>query len=320
MEIVKSAMFAKIEAQYGTDPTPVEGSDAIEIYGRPTFELLTSQKERNVPMGHFGKIAPLIVGEAYKLSGISVPLKGSGAAGTAPRIDPLLRCLGLEKTTSAGVSVSYAVHSDFAGESCTIYFWFGGTRHILKGCVGTGKLNLTAGEVMMLDIEITGVYGGTISDVTFPSPTFEATTREVWDAANFKCTVDPNGTPAVVALVISKFEIDLGNQITKRLDPNGAYGINRYFIKDREVKITLDPEKEELSTFNPYTLHINQTQINFETKPAGTAGNKVEILVNGVTLEAPKLGERENIAAWDLSGQARPTIALGDNEFSVVFK
>lgn len=320
MEIIKSAMFAKIENEYGTDPTPVEGSDAIEIYGRPSFELLTAPKERNVPMGHFGKLAPLIVGEAYKLSGISVPLKGSGTAGTVPRIAPLLRALGLTQTINAGVSVTYSVHSDFEGESCTIYFWFGGTRHILKGCVGTGKINLTAGEVMMLDLEITGIYGGTISDVTFPTPTFEATSREIWDAANFKCTVDPNGTPVVTDLVISKFEIDLGNQIAKRLDPNGALGINRYFIKDREVKVSLDPEKEALSNFNPYTLHTAQTQIDFETKPTGTAGNLVEIYVNGVTLDAPKAGERENVATWDISGQARPTIAAGNDEFSIVFK
>lgn len=320
MEIIKSAMFAKIESVYGTDPTPVEGNDSIEIYGRPTFELVTSPKERNVPMGHFGKIAPLIVGEAYKLSGISVPIKGSGTAGTAPRLDPLLRCLGLTRTIDTGVSVTYAVHSDFEGESCTIYFWYGGTKHILKGCVGNGKINLAAGEVMMLDLEITGIYGGTIADVTFPTPTFETTAREIWDAANFKCTVDPNGTPAVKDLIISKFEIDIGNQIAKRLDPNGALGINRYFIKDREVKVSLDPEKEDLSDFNPYTLYTAQTQIDFETKPAGTTGNKVEIFVNGVTLDVPKPGERENVATWDLSGQARPTIAAGDDEFSIVFK
>lgn len=317
MEKIRSAVFAKIETVYGTDPTPVEATDAIEAYDQPSFELVTDPKARTVPISTFGELAPLIVGKSYKLSGLKIPLKGSGTAGTPPRIAPLLRALGFAQTISVGVSVAYALHSTFEGESCTLYFWFGGTKHILTGSVGSGKLSLKAGEIMFLECDFTGLYGGTISDAAFPAPIFEATAKQIWDTALFK--VIPAGG-SDLGLVVSKFDIDLGNEINPRPDANGASGIGRYYISDRKTKVSLDPEKVALSTLNPYTLHENQTLIDFETKPTGTAGNLVEILVNDVTLDAPKAGNRNNIAIWELSGQCRPSVAAGNNEISIIFK
>lgn len=317
MEKIKSAMFAKIETVYGTDSTPVEATDAIEVFDQPSFEMITDPKARTVPIATFGELAPLIVGKAYKLGGIKVPLKGSGAAGTPPRIGPLLRAMGFTQTVNGVISVTYAFHSIFEGESCTIYFWYGGTKHIMTGCVGSGKLSLQAGEVMFLECDFTGKYGGIISDVTFPAPTFETTIRQIWDSALFKFT--PAGG-SDLGLVVSKFDIDLGNEVNPRPDANGVSGIGRYYISDRKTKVSLDPEKVALSILNPYTLHELQTLIAIETKPTGTAGNLVEITVGGVSLDAPKAGNRNNIATWDLSGQCRPTIAAGNSEIAIVFK
>ncbi|MFA5803668.1 MAG: phage tail tube protein [Melioribacteraceae bacterium] len=317
MEKIRSALFAKIETVYGTDPTPVAATDAIEAYDQPSFELVTDPKARTVPISTFGELAPLILGKSYKLGGIKVPLKGSGAAGTVPRIAPLLRALGFTQTITATVSVAYTVHSTLEGESCTLYFWFGGTRHILTGCVGSGKLSLQAAEVMFLECDFTGIYGGTISDVTFPSPTFESTVQQIWDSALFKFTPAAGSD---LGLIVTKFDIDLGNEVNSRPDANGISGIGRYYISDRKTKVSLDPEKVALATFNPYTLHENQTLIAIETKPTGTAGNLVEILVGGVSLDAPKAGNRNNVAAWELGGQCRATVAAGNNEISITFK
>ena len=317
MEKIRSALFAKIESVYGTDPTPVAGTDAIEAFDQPTFEPVTEAKARTVPISTFGELAPLIIGKAYKLGGVKVPLKGSGTAGTPPRIGPLLRAMGFTQTVNGTTDVTYSLHSTLEGEGCTLYFWFGGTKHILTGCVGTGKLSLQAGEVMFLDCDFTGLYGGTISDVTFPSPTFETTIRQIWDTALFKFTPAAGSD---LGLVISKLDIDLGNEVNPRPDANGASGIGRYYVSDRKTKVSLDPEKVALSTFNPYSLHEAQTLIAIETKPTGTAGNLVEITIGGVSLDAPKAGNRNNIATWDISGQCRPTIAAGNSEISIVFK
>ncbi len=314
MEKVRSLVLVKIETTYGTDASPSETTDAIITLGEPTFDIVANAKERNVPLSYFGKIAPVIVGEALKLS-FKVELKGSGTAGTPPKCGRLLRIANFTETINAGSSVSYALNSNLEGESATIYFWSGGTRHKLKGCVANIKIPLQAGELMTMDVEVTGLYDGThYGDVTFPTPTFDNILPQPWDSAAFKLG-------SLTNLVISKLDIDLGNEIAKRTDANADNGISRYYIKDRTVKFSFDPEKEALTTFDPLTYHKNQTSFNIETKPAGSAGNTIEIVANGLVLDAPpKYGNRENVIVWDLSAVARPTLSSGNSELQITFK
>lgn len=314
MEQLKDIILVELEAEYGTDIVPAVAGDEIIVHGPPTFSLATKMLERPVPLPYFGKIAPVIVGEAYKLN-FKAEITPSGAAGTAPRFGKLLRAAGLTETISAGVSVTYAPHSTHLGESVTIYYWAGGVRHILRGCVATVKLPLVAGEMILADVEVTGLYGGTISDVAFPSPTFESAMPLIWTAANFKFAT-------ITTLICSKLDFDFGNEIAPRRDANAALtpGISRYYIKDRNPKVSFDIEKEDLSTINPYTLHTAQTLSDLETKPTGTAGSKIELLINDIALDAPTFGDKENVRVWNLSGAPKVTLAAGNAEFSIAFK
>lgn len=314
MEKIKDIVLIEIESVYGTDPTPAVAGDEIIVHGTPTFQHATKILERPVALPYFGKIAPAIVGEAYKLN-FKMEITPSGVAGTAPRFGKILRAAGCTETISAGVSVTYTPHSNFEGESLTAYFWAGGIRHILRGCVANVKLPLVPGEMILADVELTGLYGGTISDVAFPTPTFESASPLIWTAANFKFA-------AITTLICSKLDFDLGNKISPRLDANAQLtpGISRYFISDREPKVSFDIEKENLSTLNPYTLHSAATLSDLETKPDGTAGSKIEILINDIFLDAPQFGEKENVRIWSLSGTPKPTLAAGNGEFSIAFK
>ena len=318
MELIRSVAFAKIESVYNTDPTPVASTDAIEMHDKQTFELATKALQRNNLLGSFGEQAPLIIGEAYKLSGCKIPFKASGAAGTAPRIGVFLRGMGFTQTIDAGVSVTYALHSSKATESFTLYWWMGGKKHIMTGCVcASAKLPLVAGQTMYLECDVIGMYGGTIADVAFPTPTFESTVPVIWEKGNFVLSI--GGNP-VSDIVIAKLDIDMGLVTVPRPDPNGDYGVKQYMVSDRKVKISIDPEQLALSAFNPYTLHTAQTPIALETKPTASAGFKMEFSIAGLTLDSPKAGEREGMLTWDLTGQCRPTQALGNNELGIVFK
>lgn len=318
MELMRSVIFAKIEGTYNTDLIPVAATDAIEIHGNPTFELVTKPVQRTKLLASFGEQAPLIIGEAYKLTGLKIPFKASGAAGTAPRIGVFLRGSGFAQTIDTGVSVTYALHSNYNTESFTLYFWMGGKKHIMTGCIcSSHKLPWEAGEIKYLECDVIGMYGGTIADVTFPTPTFESTLPEIWQNANFALSV--GGTP-VSNIEITKMDFDLGVEAEKRKDPNGAYGIQQYYIKDRKSKITIDPAQLALSDFNPYAIHTAQSVIALETKPTATAGNKMELTFGGYTLETPKAGERDGIATWDLSLKASPTQSAGNAELAIVFK
>ena len=313
MELPYSLMLAKIEEEYGVEETPSESTDVITVHGDIKFEMVTKAAERNIPMAHMGQLAPLIIGEAYKISGLKIPIKTSGAAGTAPRIGRLLRAAGCTEVISAGVSTTYTPHSSLLTESLTLNIWVGVTQHKMLGCiVSSFKLPLVAGERMEADVELIGLYGGAIADSTYPTPT-HAGTEAVWNSANFKFN-------SITDLVVSKLDIDFGIEHAMRKDANAATGINRYYVKNRIPKVSFDPEKVELSTLNPFTLHTAQTECDLETKPTAGAGHLIEIVVNNITLDAPAYGDRENVRTWELSGTARPAIATGNTEFSIVFK
>ncbi len=314
MDLKRYAVLVKQEVTYGTDPTPAISADEIIFHGEPSFDCVTKPFERPVALGYFGKLPALIIGEAYKLNG-KCELTPSGVAGTPPRIGRILRAANCTETISAGVSVGYTPHSTFLGDSVAIYFWAGGTKHILLGCVANVKWAKIAGEPIMLDVEFTGLYGGTIADAAFPTLVLESASPMIWTAANFKFN-------AVTTLICSKLDFDFGNVITARKDANATVtpGISRYYISDRAPKVSFDIEKEDLSTLNPWTLHTAQTLCDLETKPTGSAGSKIELLINDITLDAPKYGQDSNKLTWPLSGAPKVSLTTGNAAFSITFK
>jgi hypothetical protein len=309
----KNLLLVKIEGTKGTDSTPAAATEAIITKGDPKFEVVANPKAREIPMAVFGKHAPVNVGEALKVS-FTTELKGSGTAGTASRYAPLFRSCNLTESISAGVSVTYTPNSTIDAESCTIYFYQDGTLHKMLGCVGTFKLNLKAGEIATVDWEFTGMYAAAhASDVSFPSATHEAIAPIIWKAANFVYN-------SVSTLIVETLNIDMGNEISKRLDGNAATGILSYAITQRNTKGSFNPEKVALATLNPWNIFNATTIATLETKPTGSAGNTLEITCAGVVLDAPKYAPRENVSAWDLGFSCHPSLTAGNAEMIIVFK
>lgn len=318
MEKIRSLLLLKLETSgYGVDSTPTNTLNALFVVGEPSLEFVTSPKERSASTATFGKIAPTIVKEGYKLS-FQVELKGvTGNPASPPPIGVLLKIAGFTETIEdeqGSESCTYDLSSDLETPSATAYFWIGGTKHVMLGCVANLKFNFSAGEVISVDAELTGLLVSNPSDVTFPTPTFNSNLPQIWQSGAFKLN-------AITSLIVSKFNIDMGNEIVKRPSGSAVNGINRYYVKDRNVKVDFDPEKVALSTFDPYTLHTAQTECDLQTIiNDGTPGQEIEINVNNVTLDAPKTGNRDNVITYELSGQARVTPIVGNTELQIIFR
>jgi len=186
----------------------------------------------------------------------------------------------------------------------------------MVGCVANLKMDLAAGDIMYLDVELQGLVptSNIIADDTFPDPTYSTIAPNYYKSANFKFG-------AITDLYISKFSIDFGNEIAERPDPNSAYGINRFYVKNRSVKVSFDPEKKALSKIDPWALHVAQTETTIETKiNKDTAGSEIDITVIGVTLDVPKYGERDNIITYELSGVSRVKSGITVNPITIMFQ
>lgn len=314
MERMRSLILAKAESEYGTDATPAAATEAIITKGQPTFELVGEAKAREIPLNHFGSVAPVNVGTALKAS-FTTELKGSGSAGVASRYSPLFKACNMTEAIVSETSVSYTPNSVLDSDSATLYFHAGGTKHLLVGCVGTFSLTLTPSEIVTIEWEFTGLYAGThASTVTYPTPTHEAVKPIIWKDANFIMN-------SVEDLVVTELSLDIGNNVIARTDGNSVNnGIGRYVISNRNSSGSVTLEKEPLTTLNPWTLWDGSTQFNLETKPTLTAGNIFEIAVTGATLEVPSYGDRENIMTWSLPFTINPTLSTGNNEIVITFK
>lgn len=312
----KAVLLAKIEGTYGVDPTPTAAANAI-LTTPPSWEIVGKRVERSAVLPYHGKLAPINVGEAIKLS-FSVELKGAGTTpNTPPRIGALLRACAFTETidnTPGTEFTKYDPHSSEVGESVTLYYYTDGQLCKAHGCVGTVKLDAKVNEAGKLDFEFTGLYGGPakITDTAMPSPTFgDAVKPPLFRNANFFIHA--------YAAVIEGFKFDMGNKIGKRTDANNATGMYRYFIQGRDVKGECDPEVVALTTFNPFMIWDESTAGALNLQVGDTAQNRCLITMPSIVPEIPKYGAREGIRTYAYSFTSHPTLTAGNNEISLKF-
>src|SRR3990167_10867035 len=175
-------ILAEIELTYDTDPTPVASADSILAYD-------IKFKENVEPVRRPAQVASLsrlqsVSGAKFAEVSFKVELKGSGTAGTMPRIGPLIRACGFAQTIVSATSVTYLPTSS-SYESATIYFFVDGRRHVMTGCRGDLKITCEAGQFGVLEFTMKGRYAAPTL-VALHTPTLETTIPPVCKSCSFQ--------------------------------------------------------------------------------------------------------------------------------------
>src|SRR4030067_2372331 len=180
----RAVILAEKEITYGTDSTPLPASNAI-LCEAPEVEVLGKKLERNNVKSYFGTLAPINVGDGVKIS-ITTELKGSGTAGTAPEIGPLLEACGMTHTNTPATSDAYDPNSllEDSQVSATIYFYRDKIAHKVTGCRGTWDLSGKAGEYGKIKFVFTGIYSGPV-DENIRAGTYQSTLPPALFSASF---------------------------------------------------------------------------------------------------------------------------------------
>jgi hypothetical protein len=136
--IRNTAIQAKIESVYKTDPVPTGAANAI-LVSNVTMNALNAQNvSRDLVRPWLGGSEQL-VGTAFKEVSFDVEIAGSGTAGTAPACGPLLRACGLAEAITAVTRVDYTpISTGF--ESVTIYVYDDGVLHKYLGARGNVQI------------------------------------------------------------------------------------------------------------------------------------------------------------------------------------
>lgn len=133
----KRLILAKIESTYGTDSSPA-GTDAVLVRNLEITPIESETVSRDLIRPYLGNSDQILSNTRVSIT-FEAELAGSGSAGTASKIDSLLRACGMAATTT-GSAVTGTAQAGAAG-SITLASGASGTSNIYNGMV----ISLTGG-------------------------------------------------------------------------------------------------------------------------------------------------------------------------------
>ncbi len=296
-------LLAKVETTYDVDAAPSVSVDSLLAID-PKIKEIISTVDRPAGVASLSKV-PSVAGSKYAEITFSMELKGSGVAGTAPRVGALLRACGFGQTIVSNTSVTYLPVSSLF-ESVTIWLYIDGRVHKVTGCRGDFKLNCTAGKMPMIEFTLKGRYADPTL-LALSSPTLESTLPQVCKNCNFAYN-------NLITLVVKTLELEMKNKVDMRdslSDPNAIAGFE---ITDRSPMLTIDPEATLQTSYNfRADAYTNQRAISMTI--GATGGNIVTLSLPKFNPYWPSYEARGEILVEKLSGEA--TQNAGNDEVSI---
>jgi hypothetical protein len=295
LRVSNEVILAKTEVTYNTDPTPVVGTNAILVQTPTLTPEGLRMVERPSIRANLNQVQSIFGGQLARLA-FDCELKGSGTAGTAPEIAPLLRACAMSETIVAVTSVTYKPAST-SHESLTLWWYEGGRKkHILTGARGNVSFKLSAGGVAIASFEFVGHY--TVpSDVTQPVPTYSSQVPK--PALNMAISLG-----AVTSMIVREWSANLNNTIAMppSIAASDGYGEIQVTRQDVSGEITMDTELA--SVIDVDTQLTAGTGITFGSGTlGGTAGNRLAFTgaTSGLYWRNRAIGEADSMRTRTMS-------------------
>lgn len=306
----RTLILAKVESSFGVDPTPAAANDAF-LVADVNYTLDVQQNERNIYTSSLSK-EPTVPGRKIANLTFSHELKGSGVAGTAPKIGVLLRGCGFAET-DLGSSDGFEydpVSGSFT--SLTFYIYMDGVLHKMTGSRGSVSFQGEAGGYGQANFTFQGNYVAP-TDVAFPaSPVFEATLPPIIELAAMAL----HGYGSFCA---QSFNIDIANTLAPNICMNAAEGFNGIDITDRVVTGGVNPESVLVATFDAFGRFKDGTEGAF-TITIGTADdNKCVITAPKTQFTNVGYSDRDGKRVWDLAVKMNRNTGGGNDEVKIAF-
>ena len=306
----KKFLLAKIEATYGTDPSPVAGTNAIQVTNLEVTPIESDNVQAASYQGFIGNSTrgTLVANKRVSVT-FEVELGGSGTAGTAPAFGPLLQAAGMSEVVVSSTSVTYAgVSSSFS--SATLYCFYDGTRHKITGARGTVTFNMTAGQFPTASFQFIGIYnapdGTAASTFTVAN---QAAALEVNDTNVTTCTFH-----GITSTRLESIDLALNNALTYKETASSQ----EVLITDRAAGGTAVIEAPVIGTTDFFAKAVASATGASTIVIGATGGNIVTLNAPQTDITGCSYGDTNGVISLSMPYLALPTTA-GDNEVSLVF-
>lgn len=307
MLVNREVILAGIESSYNSDPTLIPGTHSILVEEPSWANEGLRMVERAPVRANIGMLQHIYAGRLETLT-FNVEVKGSGSAGTAPELGPLLRMCGMGETVVPSTSVAYSPAST-GHESGYIYYYQDGTLRKLGGCRGNVSGALETGDVGKLSFTITG-HPVAPTDTSIVTPSYDSTVPQALVGVPF----DIGGYSAV----INALNFDLANTVAFPPDISAANGYGEIRITRRDVNGSFDPENVLVATNDYMGDFIAGNTMALDTGViGGTAGNRWRVQMPVVYYRDVSPADREGVRTLDIPFGA--TESSGDDEITITF-
>ena len=305
----KRSLLAKIEGSYGSDPTATGSANYVEVVDLEIEPVASDEVEQETIRPYAGNYPVLLANTRVNLS-FGVFMVGSGAAGTAPKYDPILKACGLSAAIVSSTSVTYTPSTLATQSSVTFYVNYDGVRHKVTGCRGTFSISCAVNEIPRINFEMQGIFN-TPTDTALPTVTKSLQP----DPVLFK-----NGNTSSFSVfgfsgALQSWELDFANEVIYR---ELVGGTKEALITDRRPSGSMVIEAVALSSKNFFTLATGTTTGTNTWSHSGGAGNIVTVSCPQTDLGQPTYEDSDGITMLNLPFYATPTDA-GSDEFSLAF-
>lgn len=315
--IRKTVILAKVETTSGTDATPTNVANALQVSDLSITPLDATNVDLNYIRAYFGNTESLVGTASVKCS-FSVMLAGAAAAATAPAWGALM--LGCANAETTGLTtpnrVEYLPATDSL-KTLTIYWYDDGVLHKLLGCFGNVKLSAKAGEAPKLTFDFVGLDGG-VTAVSNVVPTLTAwktpvpvTKANVTDIT-LGCTYATGALSGGTAYNSTGLTLDWGNQVA--FAP--MLTTEEVVLNDRKATGTVSLDlsaAQEVSLMSSVKANTT-TGLGFVL--GSTTGNKIMLHMPAVQLINPKKEELQGkrLIGFDL----RIVPVSGNDEIRII--
>lgn len=286
LPIKLDGLLVKIEAEYGTDPTPTTAANGVRIADRlwPTLRIehVWPNLRDGTASGNIGPAAPALPAGAMATIEVPIELKGAGAAyaaGTRPEMDPLLRSVGFDDTvvtTGGSESITYALVST-GHESCTMWCYAANKLYKVSGCRGSMRWVATPGQSATVIFSMSGIMAAAVpTEVALPTITYSAQLPPP--------AIGMSHTIGSWSPVFQSAEFNLGTQVQQQQSGNATDGIAAFQISAFEPRFTETAETVALTTFDPTTVLEAHTATNIDWTIGSSQYNRAKLDINSAWL------------------------------------
>lgn len=296
----KLAILAKLETTYGTSAAPVAANAILAT--NVTFTPIEAEEvSRDLLLPYMGAQGVVLAG-IYGRIEFDVEIAGAGAAGDAPKYDPLLQMAGLAPDIDEDVSVTYRIIEDNV-PSGSIYFISDKVQHVLLGCRANLAFSLAPRAIPRFRVTVIGMLGEITDIAAMPAVSQTGWTTPV-TVSKANTTLSLHGWPAVAESV----EVALGNTLTPRF----LIGDEKMMISARASTGTVVVEARPLSDIDWFDRALKRTRGALALVHGTEAGNIVGIDAPLVEVGRPTQGQTDGIVNYSLPLTFVPNVGLDE--------